>query len=164
MKPAPTGRAGGAPPLRSSGPALSSRGSACDSIDRPGASPQDRDLALLRAHEPVVRYTKGELFLPTAVDPYVAQCSLWAGQDEGDADCIVAAGDLTLERLCQEGVAQQDRPLSLRFVQAPLRGAAYRRWRRSPRDRLEASARFTTTGMFGRLVDAGFRASLLLRG
>ena len=37
------------------------------------------DLALLRAHEPVVCYTRGELFLPTAVGPYVAQCSLWSG-------------------------------------------------------------------------------------
>jgi hypothetical protein len=27
------------------------------------------DLALLRAYEPVVRFTEGELFLPTAVGP-----------------------------------------------------------------------------------------------
>jgi hypothetical protein len=29
-------------------------------------------LMLLRAYEPVVRFTKGELFFPTAVAPYVA--------------------------------------------------------------------------------------------
>ncbi len=34
----------------------------------------------------------------------------------------------------------------------------------SPRERLQATGRFTTTGLFGRLVEAGFRASLLLRG
>ena len=35
------------------------------------------DLALLRAYEPVVRFTEGELFLPTAVGPYVERCGLW---------------------------------------------------------------------------------------
>ena len=41
----------------------------------------DPDLALLRAYEPVLRYTAGELFLPTAVEAYLAKCSLWA--DDG---------------------------------------------------------------------------------
>jgi hypothetical protein len=129
-----------------------------------GPVAEDADLDLLRAYEPVVRYTKGELFLPTAVGPYVAHCGLWGGESDGDASCIVAAGALSLERLCEEGVAHQDRPLSLRCVQERLGRADYRRWRRAPRDRLSATTRFTTTGMFGRLVDAGFRASLLLRG
>ena len=50
-----------------------------------GSSPRladvDPDLALLRAYEPVLRYTAGELFLPTSVGPYLARCSLWA--DDG---------------------------------------------------------------------------------
>ncbi len=33
-----------------------------------------------------------------------------------------------------------------------------------PRERLSANGRFTTSGLFGRLLDAGVRASLLLRG
>ena len=41
----------------------------------------DPDLVLLRTYEPVLRYTAGELFLPTAVGPYLARCSLWA--DDG---------------------------------------------------------------------------------
>ncbi len=134
------------------------------SDEQPGVTAGSTDLALLRAYEPLVRHTKGELFLPTAVGPYVADCSLWAGEAEGEATCVVPAGALSLERLCQEGVVHQDRPLSLRFVQEPLGRSQYRRWRRTPRERLSATARFTTTGMFGRLVDAGFRASLLLRG
>jgi hypothetical protein len=124
----------------------------------------DADLALLRVHEPVVRYTRGELFLPTAVGPYVTRCSLWGATPDGEGVRMVPAGTLSLERLCQEGVVHQDRPLSLRFVEEPLGRAEYRRWRRAPRERLGATARFTTTGMFGRLLDAGFRASLLLRG
>ncbi len=128
------------------------------------ASVADADLALLRGYEPVVRFTRGELFLPTAVGPYVAHSSLWEGHDEGDATRLVPVGGLTLERLSELGVAHQDSPLSLRFVEQPLDRAEYRRWSRLSRDRLAASARFTTTGMFGRIVDAGFRASLLLRG
>jgi hypothetical protein len=125
---------------------------------------QARDLALLRAYEPVVSFTKGELFFPTAVGPYVEQCSLWAGVRGGDLSRIVPARELTLERLCEESVIHGGRRLFLRFVEEPLGGAEYLRWLSIPRERLSASGRFTTTGVFGRLVDAGLRASLLLRG
>ncbi len=124
----------------------------------------EEDLALLRAHEPIVRYTRGELFFPTAVGPYVEACSLWRGEEQGSAERVVAPGDLGLERLCEEALGNRQRPLQLRFVAEPLNRADYRRWRRLPRERLDAGTRFTTTGMFGRLVDAGIRASLLLRG
>jgi len=138
------------------------RDEAVDALASPASA--DSDLALLRAHEPVVRYTRGELFLPTAVDPYVAQCSLWARVRAGDQTELVQRGELTLERLSREGIAQRDRQLFLRFVEEPLGRAKYRRWRRIPRERLSATGRFTTTGVFGRLLDAGLRASLLLRG
>jgi hypothetical protein len=127
-------------------------------------SGQGSDLAMLRAYEPVVRYTKGELFFPTSVGAYVAHCSLWADAPGGDPTLIVPAGELTLERLCEEGVAHRDRPLFLRFVEQPLGHAEYVQWRLIPRERLSATGRFTTTGVFGRLIDAGLRASLLLRG
>ncbi len=127
-------------------------------------SPRDSALAMLRAYEPVVRYTKGELFFPTAIGPYVERCSLWTGVRDSGSSPVVAAGDLTTERLCQEGVRHRDRPLFLRFVEKPLGRAEYLRWRLIPRERLSATGRFTTTGVFGRLIDAGLRASLLLRG
>lgn len=60
------------------------------------------DLDLLGAYEPVVRYTRGELFFPTAVEPYAEQSSLWAGVAEGESDLLVAAQSLSLERLCEE--------------------------------------------------------------
>jgi hypothetical protein len=122
------------------------------------------DLALLRAYEPVVRYTKGELFFPTAVGPYVAQCSLWTGTRSRDATLLAPAGQLTLQRLSEEAVRHRDRPLFLRFVDRPLGRREYMRWRALPRERLSATGRFTTTGVFGRLIDAGMRASLLMRG
>jgi hypothetical protein len=118
----------------------------------------------LRAYEPVVRFTKGELFFPTAVDPYVENCSLWSVGPKGDLSQIVPPGKLTLEGLSAEGIRHRDRALSLRFVEEPLGHAEYLRWRMLPRERLSASGRFTTAGMLGRLLDAGVRASLLLRG
>ena len=129
-----------------------------------GANSADADLAALRAYEPIIRYTRGELFFPTAVGPYVAQCSLWDHAETGASTLIVPAPTLTLERMTQEGSGRPDRRLYLRFVEEPLGRAEYRRWRRGPRERLSAASRFTTTGVLGRLIDAGFRASLLLRG
>ena len=125
---------------------------------------KEADLSLLREYEPVVQYTSGELFFPTAVGPYVAHCSLWTGQRGGKLNLLVPARQLTLERLSREGVIHQDRPLFLRFVEKPLGRKEYLRWRRIPRARLSTSGRFTTTGVFGRLIDAALRASLLLRG
>lgn len=122
------------------------------------------DLALLRAYEPIVCFTRGELFLPTAVGPYVSQCSLWTGVEGAEQTPIVDHGDLTLERLAYEGAVYRDRPLFLRFVERPLSRREYRHWRDIPRERLTATGRFSTTGVFGRLLDASLRASLLLRG
>jgi hypothetical protein len=130
----------------------------------PAERPAAGDLDLLRAYEPVVRFTKGELFLPTAVGPYVEQCSLWAGGRGGHVTLLVPRRELTLERLSQASAAHRGRRMFLRFVEEPLGGAEYLRWLRIPRERLSATGRFTTTGVFGRLVDAGLRASLLLRG
>lgn len=119
---------------------------------------------LLRAHEPVVRFTKGELFFPTAVAPYVAHCSLWRGDSGSAPVCVVPAGELSLERLCEVSREHPEWPLSLRFVREPLARGRYRQWKREPRERFEATLRFTTTGTFGRVVEAAFRASLLARG
>ncbi len=122
------------------------------------------DLALLRAHEPIVCYTRGELFLPTGVGPYVAECSLWSGVHGGRQTLLVPAGEMSLERLAREGRLHRDRPLFLRFVERPLSRSEYRAWRQMPRERLSAVGRFTTTGVFGRLLDAALRGSLLVRG
>lgn len=122
------------------------------------------DLELLRQYEPIARFTRGELFFPTPVEPYVAQCSLWSTAAGGTSACLVSTGELTLERMCQEASRQPEARLSLRFVNRALSRNELMRWRGEPRERLTRTARFTTTGMFGRLVDAGFRASLLWRG
>ncbi len=127
--------------------------------------PIDTDLTLLRTYEPVVAFTAGELFFPTAVGPYVQRCSLWAedATDSGGEE-LVPAGDLTLPELARLGREHRDRPLHLRFVTGPLDRSALRRWRREERPRLQGSDRLAAVGVFTRVVDSLLRVSLLLRG
>jgi hypothetical protein len=124
------------------------------------------DLALLRAYEPVVRFTEGELFLPTAAGPYVERCGLWAAPAEGRAaaEPLCAPGELTLERLARVGREHRDRSLQLRFVTGPPDRAALRAWRREERPRLRGTGRFAAVGLFTRTIDSALRVSLLLRG
>ena len=154
---------GGTETTEWSGGVVPAPGAAAGAPASAGALPAS-DLELLREYEPIARFTRGELFFPTAVGPYVGQCSLWTTGVDGTTTCLVPAGELTVERLCEETSRRPDAQLSLRFVQTPLSRGELRRWRREPRDRLTTTLRFTTTGMFGRLVDAAFRASLLWRG
>ncbi|MCA9982308.1 MAG: hypothetical protein KDD89_15795, partial [Anaerolineales bacterium] len=67
----------------------------------PQPVPQDEQLALLKRFEPIMRFTKGEHFFPTAVDDYVAHCSLWRQLPGREAECIVPADKLTLNELGQ---------------------------------------------------------------
>jgi hypothetical protein len=115
-----------------------------------GDSTTTADLELLRSYEPVIRYTEGELFFPSAVGPYTAQCSLWAGTAEGESELIVPHGELTLGRLGEQGRLDQERPLYMQFVAEPFGRRAYRRWRRSLSRRLRTGGRLTTTGLLGR--------------
>jgi hypothetical protein len=80
----------------------------------PVAGRPSRDRALLRAYEPVLRFTEGELFRPIPVGPYVAQCSLWSDGSENSAAPLVLSGRLTLERLGDLGERFRDRRLYLR--------------------------------------------------
>ena len=57
------------------------------------------DLQLLRAYEPVVKYTEGELFFPMAVEPYVAAASLWQMGPNKQRRELVPAGDAATARI-----------------------------------------------------------------
>jgi hypothetical protein len=74
-------------------------------------SPTPTDRELLRAYEPVLRFTAGELFLPTSVGPYVARCSLWVGGPDRATAPLVPAGELTLDGLAELGDRHCDLPL-----------------------------------------------------
>jgi hypothetical protein len=109
------------------------------------------DLELLRAYEPIVRYTNGELFFPTGVEGYVAECDLLVGTSEDDARVLVPQGELTTETLASFD-APVGESLYLRLVQQPLNGVKLRRWRSRP-DRIHFSApgRLARVGLFARL-------------
>jgi hypothetical protein len=122
------------------------------------------DLALLRRFEPIVKYTYGELFFPTGVEGYFAECDLFVGASERERRLLVPQGSLTVDRLVSH-IAPPGENLYLRLVQAPLTGLDLGRWNRRPdRQVFHAPGRLARVGLFARLVDAGFTASLLLRG
>ena len=122
------------------------------------------DLELLRAYEPVIRYTNGELFFPTAVEPYLAECDLLVGTSEGHTRLLVERGGLDTTILGEQ-TAPPGETLFLRLVQEPLGGVALAQWSRRPgRPIFRAPGRLARVGLFARLIDAGFNASLLLRG
>jgi hypothetical protein len=123
------------------------------------------DLELLQEYEPVLRFTAGELFFPTAVEAYVRIASLWELEPGGGAQQVVAAGSLDVDRLCKEAAARPDVELSLRFVAARFDRKQYREWRRRPgRPVFRSGGRFTKVGLLARVIDILFRSSLLLRG
>src|SRR5262249_60205924 len=89
-------------------------------------SAAERDLEILRAFEPVVRYTKGEKFFPMDVGPYVEACSLWLQVPDGTDLEIVPEGELDLERLVGLRGASFGSVFFLPFVEPP------RLFRRAP--------------------------------
>ena len=121
------------------------------------------DLALLRRFEPVVCYTHGEQFFPTAVDGYLRRASLWTTVERRPPRRLAAEGALDAAGLVRAVAAAPDGGLYLRFTDQPLDGAAYRRWRHD-RAAFRAPGRLTRVGLAARIVDACFDASLLLRG
>ncbi len=124
----------------------------------------DGDMALLRAFEPVIRFTQGEMFFPSAVEPYLAASDLLVGSSQRSRREILAMGQVTPERLAAE-TAPPGEQLFLQLVQRPLDGLELVRWRQRPgRPAFRHPGRLARVGLFARLVDAGFNASLLLRG
>ncbi|HSK27809.1 MAG TPA: hypothetical protein VK894_12945 [Jiangellales bacterium] len=123
-----------------------------------------RALELLRAHEPVVRFTRGERFLPMPVEPYVRQCSLWVDTDDGEGRLVVAAGSLDVHRLTEVARRSPRDHLHLRYVQKPMDVATLKLKGVRLRERPPGLSRLGAVGLLARFVDHGLRASLLLRG
>jgi hypothetical protein len=121
------------------------------------------DSELLRAYEPVLRFTEGELFFPADAEQYIAECDLWQGS-ERDSTLVVPYGRLTPALLAEVEAPPGER-LFLRFVQRPLTGVELARWRARPdRPSFQAPGRLARVGLFARIVDAAFNVSLFLRG
>ncbi|NUP47275.1 MAG: hypothetical protein HOW97_08170 [Catenulispora sp.] len=125
------------------------------------AGPAD-DLALLRAHEPVLAYTKGEYFLPTDIERYIATASLWL--DGEKARELIPAGELNLAALLVAADAHPERRLFLRYVPKAASGREVRRWRKGHPTGIRRTGRLAAVGFVARLIDVLLRLSLLIRG
>jgi hypothetical protein len=139
---------------------------AADPADPAHPAPSPEDLALLRTHEPILAYTKGEYFLPTDIERYVAAASLWRDSDaDGDKQTeLVPAGELDLARLLEAADQHPDRPLFLRYVLKPAGGGEVRRWRKAHPTGIRRTGRLAAVGFVARLIDVLLRLSLLIRG
>ncbi|HET9346820.1 MAG TPA: hypothetical protein VFO05_14090 [Candidatus Limnocylindrales bacterium] len=123
------------------------------------------DLELLRRHEPILRFTSGELFLPMPAASYVAACDLLSGPSIREAQVVATGGSLTLDALGAVGDPPTGHIQFLRFVPKPMNAVELARWRSRPeRPRFSAPGRLARVGLPARLVDAGLVTSLLLRG
>ena len=125
----------------------------------------DEDLLLLRAYEPVARFTKGEYFYPVSAERYVEKATLWRSEPGTSPVEQVPAGGLTVPALAVAGGAEQGLGLSLSGIgdAGGKLGAAHIPLRQRPPG-LRRSSRLASVGMAARLVDAANRASLLFRG
>ena len=124
----------------------------------------EEELRLLRRYEPIVRYNRGELFLPCAIDGYLAHASLYRRVGKS-VEQLAAAGALDPDKLAAYGRVHHGESLYLQFVDHPLGPRAYRRWRkRLDREKFKPSSRFAAVGLAARLIDSVLRTTLLLRG
>ena len=124
----------------------------------------EEELRLLRRYEPIVRYNRGELFLPCAIDGYLAHAALYRRVGKS-AEQLAAPGALDTDKLAAFGRAHHGESLYLQFVDQPLGPRAYRKWRKRPdREKFTPSSRFAAVGLLARLIDSVLRMTLLLRG
>ena len=140
-------------------------------VSRPAAD-DEADLALLRRYEPIVHYTKGELFFPTEVDSYVARSSLWAHRPStGRNELLVPAGELSVDNLAEPRTTEFGAVEFLRRVEdVDLATQARALLAGSAQDLPESerfhpgAGRLARVGYVSRLIDAVFTLSLLVRG
>jgi hypothetical protein len=129
-----------------------------------GPAATDGDLALLRAYEPVVRFTKGEYFYPVAVDRYVQHAALWTDLPEGEAVIEASAQSFTLADLADISESIPGSRLSLSGIMTGQeQGKAHIPLKDRP-PRLSGASRLSAVGLLGRLIDALNRLSLVFRG
>jgi len=132
---------------------------------------READLALLRRFEPVVRYTRGEQFLPIAIDGYLRESSLWRQSPEEEAEQLVPEGELTATRLAEPRRADFGTVHFLKFIE-PLNIAELAAYtvqhglgKKDPNDVFQAGGgRLARVGYGSRFVAALFSIGLLARG
>lgn len=130
------------------------------------------DLKLLRKYEPVLRFTKGEIYFPTDIDRYIKNCSLWVSHANKKDEKIVAEGELTPKKLAAKRDLQQGDVLYMRFVDLPSVGEVTKKildaepleMRAKKRGWKPGRSRLARVGYSSRIIDALFSLTLLARG
>ena len=122
------------------------------------------DLTLLRAFEPVVRFTRGEYFYPVSVERYLARAGLWATGPEGEATLAIPPGSLDLDTLVARSQTTQGIGESVSGIMTGGRRPKAAGIVRDRPPRLTGGSRLAAVGMLARLVDALNRVSLVFRG
>jgi hypothetical protein len=137
----------------------------------PGIPSTATDLEILRAFEPIVRYTQGEKLFPMDVERYVSACSLWLYLPDDHDEEVIPEGSLTMDALVEQRDAAFGSLFYLRFVgplglQASTRALAeQRRLAKAQQSEFHAGVgRLARGGLLPRLGDGLFSASLVLRG
>lgn len=123
------------------------------------------DLELLRAYEPVVRFTSGEFFFPVSAHRYVERSALWSDDLDGEPTQEFAVGTMDMAALTDYCAPSQGLGHALSAVDTGEKG---RPPPRIPlRDRppaLRGASRLASVGVTSRAIDALNRLSLLFRG
>ena len=123
------------------------------------------DLELLRQYEPIVCYTNGEMFFPTATDEFVKRASLWLNGPGGYLEELVPEGQLNPDKLAEYDEVPPNHTLYLRLVEKPLTGSAYQRWLKRPdRVKFKAVGRLARVPLWSRVFGSLLDVSLLARG
>ena len=125
------------------------------------------DLELLRRHEPIVRYTRGEAFFPMEVGTYLAHATLWERDASGQVHALARPGELNATNLGELVTGAAGRT----FLNVATEASAAEMARSIlPGQRVQAEGfrrgpgRLARVGYLSRFVDAAFAGSLLLRG
>lgn len=138
---------------------------------RPTMPSTASDPELLRAYEPIVKYTKGEQFYAMDVERYVQTCSLWVHYPDGRQERIIPRGELTMEKLVQPrnyefGALEYLRFVAPQTLQESVGAlAAGGKLHRAQENVFKAGqGRLARGGLLPRLADAIFSLTLLARG
>jgi hypothetical protein len=145
---------------------------ALDASARAAARPRPTDGELLRRYEPILRLTRGEEFLPTDVQWYLDQCSLWVCHADGRRELLVEEGQVTPEVLARPRPAERGAvhylvfsdPLNLAELTAFVVQEEVARLRDPEHAFRPSVGRLARVGYVSRLLDALFSFTLLLRG
>jgi hypothetical protein len=133
-------------------------------MSTPGTDPSLEGLALLRAYEPVVRFTKGEYFYPVSVHNYAKHAALWTELPDGESviEAMPESFDSSMLAAIDESIPGQSSSLS--GIMTGEKSGKVRIPLKDRPPRLSGASRLAAVGLLGRLIDALNRLSLVFRG